>query len=252
MLDLFGMRHTLIQFRVLLLTLILLLESISIISIELSPLINPTPLSSLATPSLLFDLDRYSRNCAVGGSLLGLDGGGLLGLDGVRARYIERGWEKSDCEGVFYVHAEVVENFEKPKLPLLNFRLRRRGNDMGDDNDDGIFLALGLNNHYVGGYYWARSGMGAGSSMDAPGVTFNAEKGQLRWGSQNSNDGKRSEWVEFLKPLDQVQLGIVDSKLLPRLSREMNGEGQITLINVVSAAGVPKGAEPKVVATLTV
>ena len=240
MLDLFGMRHTLIQFRVLLLTLILLFESISIISIELSPLINPTPLSSLATPSLLFDLDRYSRNCAVGG--------GLLGLDCVRARYIERGWEKSDCEGVFYVHAEVVENFEKPKLPLLNFRLR--GNDMGDD-DNGIFLALGLNNHYVGGYYWARSGMGAGSSMDAPGVTFNAEKGQLRWGSQNSNDGKRSEWVEFLKPLNQVQLGIVDPKLLPRLSREMNGEGQINLINVVSAAGVPKGAEPKIVATLT-
>jgi len=27
-----------------------------------------------------------------------------------------------------------------------------------------------LNNHYVGGYYWARAGMGIGAAMEAPGV----------------------------------------------------------------------------------
>jgi hypothetical protein len=164
----------------------LILNTTSILSININP-IPSFPLSSLPSPSLLFHLDKYNRNCAVEED--------LRGLDYVRSRYIERGWDEGDCEGVFYVHAEVVENFEKPVLPLLNFRLSGGGG--GGDCDDGIFLALGLNNHYVGGYYWARSGMGAGSSMEAPGVTFCSEKGQLQWGDQNSNDGKRSEWVEF-------------------------------------------------------
>lgn len=81
---------------------------------------------------------------------------------------------------------------------------------------NGATLVLGINNHHVGSYYWARS-VGMGASMEAPGITFNYLKrgdnrGVLRWEKEggptecNSNDGKRSEWVSFLKLGDQVQL----------------------------------------------
>jgi hypothetical protein len=80
-------------------------------------------------------------------------------------------------------------------------------------------LVLGLNNHHVGSYYWARSA-GAGAAMEAPGIELlvvdddDSSSGgcQLHWASTlgptacNSNDGKRSEWVNFLRPGDQVQL----------------------------------------------
>ncbi len=77
-------------------------------------------------------------------------------------------------------------------------------------------LVLGINNHHVGSYYWARS-VGMGASMEAPGVYFgqshkNSDQGILRWESEggpldcNSNDGKRSEWVNFLRIGDNVQL----------------------------------------------
>ena len=79
-------------------------------------------------------------------------------------------------------------------------------------------LVLGINNHHVGSYYWARS-TGIGASMEAPGVVFDCQdhksthkRGILRWGEEegptkcNSNDGKRSEWVNFLRIGDQVQL----------------------------------------------
>jgi len=76
------------------------------------------------------------------------------------------------------------------------------------------YLCLGLNNHHVGGYYWARSA-GNGSSMEAPGVKFTDrgnDIGLLEWvhldgaHKSNTNDGKRSEWVNFLRTGDQVQL----------------------------------------------
>ena len=77
----------------------------------------------------------------------------------------------------------------------------------------GAELVLGLNNHHVGSYYWARSA-GSGASMEAPGVLFdmNGSSGVLRWEKEggpiecNSNDGKRSEWVNFLRAGDTVQL----------------------------------------------
>jgi hypothetical protein len=83
-------------------------------------------------------------------------------------------------------------------------------------------LVLGINNHHVGSYYWARSA-GMGASMEAPGISFRSSSsnlssleaihgGILCWeGNQgprdcNSNDGKRSEWVNFLRKGDTIQL----------------------------------------------
>ena len=102
----------------------------------------------------------------------------------------------------------------------------------------------------------------------------------MKWGELNSNDGKRSEWVEFLKPGDQVrrsedrseatmvfcstiannnllssslrssqvQLCVGDSKELKAVMDAVGGGGDVT---VVSGKDVPKGAEPRVVAALT-
>ena len=123
---------------------------------------------------------------------------------------------------------------------------------------DGARLVLGLANHHVGSYYWARSA-GAGSSMDAIGVKFTddgtgSDKGILCWEDEggfiasNSNDGKRSEWCNFLRPGDQVQL-------VPRNDRT-GSSGEIALMTFlerfghvygVSAEGRPMGSEPKVV-----
>lgn len=66
----------------------------------------------------------------------------------------------------------------------------------------GAYLGIGLANHHVGGYYWAR-GMGMGASLPAHGVLFNGTSGELYWKkrgpgldatetteeSSNSNDG---------------------------------------------------------------
>ena len=121
---------------------------------------------------------------------------------------------------------------------------------------DGARLVLGLANHHVGSYYWARSA-GAGSSMDAIGVKFTddgtgSDKGILCWEDEggfiasNSNDGKRSEWCNFLRPGDTVQLvptGVSadgEEALMTFLERFGHVYG-------VSAEGRPMGSEPKVV-----
>ncbi|EOD37740.1 hypothetical protein EMIHUDRAFT_251966 [Emiliania huxleyi CCMP1516] len=71
----------------------------------------------------------------------------------------------------------------------------------------GAFLGLGVNNHYTGGYYWGRSS-GPGAAMPAPGVrvAVGAAGSVALLRVANSNDGKRSEWCEFLAPGDQCQL----------------------------------------------
>jgi hypothetical protein len=108
-------------------------------------------------------------------------------------------------------------------------------------------LVLGLNNHHVGSYYWARSA-GTGASMEAPGIQL--EGGNcLCWKSSNlhccnSNDGKRSEWVNFLAPGDQVQLVPYLSALWEQIdfySLHMNR------VFGVSMQGRPLGSEPRVV-----
>mmetsp|Transcript_16371 Transcript_16371/g.33613 ORF Transcript_16371/g.33613 Transcript_16371/m.33613 type:complete len:325 (-) Transcript_16371:231-1205(-) len=150
-------------------------------------------------------------------------------------------------------------------------------------------LVLGLNNHHVGSYYWARSA-GAGSSMEAPGVWFGhgsrntdscesenkvksrcSRGGILRWLDDggptlcNSNDGKRSEWVNFLRKGDTVQLVPTDGqdaimqfvkryceKMIDRIvpMKDMNDSGNdsssIRFFGI-SSEGRPLGSEPVVV-----
>lgn len=107
-------------------------------------------------------------------------------------------------------------------------------------------LVLGLNNHHVGSYYWARSA-GSGASMDAPGVMCTND-GILCWESNggpiecNSNDGKRSEWVNFLRPGDNVQLLPLDAE--DALFHFVNKHGRVF---GVSSKGRPMGSEPQVV-----
>uniref|UniRef100_A0A7S1BTC1 Uncharacterized protein n=2 Tax=Corethron hystrix TaxID=216773 RepID=A0A7S1BTC1_9STRA len=123
------------------------------------------------------------------------------------------------------------------------------------------YPCLGLNNHHVGPYYWARSA-GAGSAMEAPGVVFgdgnyygdgHADgKGTLSWRKRggNTNDGKRSEWVQFLQKGDGVQFVPYDpSDVIERFMRKFDFMGEQKCVRVfgVSGEGRPLGAEPFVV-----
>lgn len=110
-----------------------------------------------------------------------------------------------------------------------------------------VKLVLGLNNHHVGSYYWARSA-GAGAAMDAPGIVVD-ERGIVRWQSKegpidcNSNDGKRSEWVNFLRTGDTVQLLPEDAEAaIHQFARQGRVYG-------ISSQGRPLGSEPEVVCT---
>jgi hypothetical protein len=112
-------------------------------------------------------------------------------------------------------------------------------------------LVLGLNNHHVGSYYWARAS-GAGAAMEAPGIFLDArnpERGILRWASPlgptdcNSNDGKRSEWVNFLRKRDTVQLLPADAEAAVHIFANKERVYGIT------SKGRPLGSEPEVVCT---
>jgi hypothetical protein len=127
----------------------------------------------------------------------------------------------------------------------------------GTDNDPPAKLVLGLNNHHVGSYYWARSA-GAGASMEAPGVSFECSKsdnsrGLLRWLDEggpiccNSNDGKRSEWVNFLRVGDTVQLVPSNGQEAMVRMSDMFGSSGKTRIYGISAKGRPMGSEPEVI-----
>ena len=138
---------------------------------------------------------------------------------------------------VDYHHPTTETNHRKHNDANTNTKIH--DNDNGhDDDDDNIdtgasslfYLGIGLANHLVGGYYWAR-GMGIGASLPAHGVVFSETTSALYWTkrttttttttdtnprrikegptteeSSNSNDGKRSEWADFVQVNDTVQL----------------------------------------------
>ena len=110
----------------------------------------------------------------------------------------------------------------------------------------GSFVGLGLNNHFTGGYYWGRAS-GPGAAMPAPGVELAFAKGAKPLLSllrvDNSNDGKRSEWCEFLRKGDQLQI-------VPQSPSGMLTTGPFDVLVGVrrQGDGVPPGAEPIVVA----
>mmetsp|Transcript_33550 Transcript_33550/g.98856 ORF Transcript_33550/g.98856 Transcript_33550/m.98856 type:complete len:272 (-) Transcript_33550:726-1541(-) len=164
--------------------------------------------------------------------------------------------DKADEAALAYFHASVVrsrsdveddDNFRAETfLAELDLPLSLCGSD-------GARLVLGLNNHHVGSYYWARSA-GAGSSMDAIGIQFIddtcGDKGVLCWEDEggpiacNSNDGKRSEWCNFLRPSDTVQLVPMGSSGEDALVAFLEKFG---CIYGVSSEGRPMGSEPEVV-----
>ena len=129
--------------------------------------------------------------------------------------------------------------------------------------DGDAHLVLGLNNHHVGSYYWARSA-GAGSSMEAPGVWYgrssnssNNDRGNmggvLRWLDDNgptacnSNDGKRSEWVNFLRKGNTVQLLPSDGQdAILEFHNRYGGRVESRIFGI-SSEGRPMGSEPRVV-----
>jgi len=122
----------------------------------------------------------------------------------------------------------------------------------------GAYLGIGLANHLVGGYYWAR-GLGIGASLPAHGVFLtscndeseNEEYGELYWKkrgpgrnakenteeSSNSNDGKRSEWADFVMVGDTVQL-------VPENTTEVLSYSRFSTLLGVRRIGRPLGADP--------
>jgi hypothetical protein len=114
----------------------------------------------------------------------------------------------------------------------------------------GAYLGIGLANHLVGGYFWAR-GMGIGASLPAHGVLFNDSTEELYWKkrgpgldaketteeSSNSNDGKRSEWADFVTARDTVQL-------VPEDVLQVLRDSQFSTMLGVRRIGRPLGADP--------
>jgi hypothetical protein len=151
--------------------------------------------------------------------------------------------------GLCYIHASVVTPQDDTKNQNAAFlaTLDLLPNVAAE-------LVLGLNNHHVGSYYWARAA-GAGAAMEAPGVVLDAESATLQWESEqgpiacNSNDGKRSEWVNFLRVGDQVQLRPLQLNAQDVLARYANTNLNPTPSRIfgVSSKSRPMGSEPAVV-----
>jgi len=130
----------------------------------------------------------------------------------------------------------------------------------GQNSGFDSYLGIGLANHHVGGYYWAR-GMGIGASLPAHGVHFRESTdgvdgdatGELYWKkrysglnafetteeSSNSNDGKRSEWADFLMVNDTVQL-------VPESATKYLADSSFPLLFGVRRIGRPLGSDPVV------
>lgn len=174
-------------------------------------------LCDLPTPALVVDLTLLRQRRVALGPLLG---------EGASAPDVE-----SSLRDALYLHSSVLPAAERPSpRHLARLDVRR------DAIDDGCFLGLGLNNHLTGGYYWGRCS-GPGAAMPAPGVGIDAAADVWLTRESNSNDGKRSEWAEFLRAGDQVQL-------VPGSACRALAAG--TALIGVRRDGVPPGAEPRV------
>lgn len=214
-------------------------------------------LGKLPTPSLLLELslmEKYlqetNAECSVEDFLANpkiIDGTALL----------------DDC-GPLYVHTRVTSTEKRDAVVAQ----QGSGKSLSVCDVDtsiesvapaGAYLGLGLANHHVGGYYWARS-MGIGSSLPAHGIHFqqsdkNPLHGELYWKkrgpgdpaetteeSSNSNDGKRSEWADFLTVGDTVQL--VPNNVLSIFINEQPSAHQFNVLLGIRRAGRPLGADP--------
>lgn len=144
-----------------------------------------------------------------------------------------------------YIHCQVTRGKDHVKDPVAFLAQL----DVPTNLQDVTQLVLGLNNHHVGSYYWARSA-GAGAAMEAPGVMITSSS-VMQWQKEegyiacNSNDGKRSEWVNFLRKGDMVQLLLLSSRVT--ISDKEAAIIQGLPVFGVSYKGRPLGSEPEVV-----
>ena len=119
----------------------------------------------------------------------------------------------------------------------------------------GCYLALGLNNGFDASYFWARA-LGQGARRQAPGVGVRAAadgRAEFMWLSEadalaaglkpQTPDGKYSEWAEFLRAGDEVDLVPFD----PAAALGAFGGALVG----VRRSGRPPGAEPVVEGTIT-
>ena len=215
-------------------------------------------LSDLPTPTLLIELSLAES--ALNNTSMTLD-------DYLRS--CETNDETATIDGSVFVHTKIMDTSVRDRInqergsgksPVIG-----RVDALSQDHvPGGAFLGIGLSNHHVGGYYWAR-GMGIGASLEAHGVSFrNAADahdlgGELYWTkreedstiqdgsgvlrgattdeSSNSNDGKRSEWADFLVRGDTVQL-------IPYNATTVLRESAFERILGVRRMGRPLGADP--------
>lgn len=162
-------------------------------------------------------------------------------------------------DGSLFVHTKVTSTEARDKISrdIGSGKSTEIGNvDVPASSlPGGAFLGIGLANHHVGGYYWAR-GMGMGASLPAHGVEFgpaSEDEGLLFWRkrgpgsnaketteeSSNSNDGKRSEWADFLSTGDTVQL-------VPKSCPKALTSSPFETLVGVRRIGRPLGADPVV------
>ena len=118
-----------------------------------------------------------------------------------------------------FVHARVAELEPAPGL------LARLDCTLEQCGGSGT-LALGLNNDFGdAAYYWARAA-GKGASMPTPRVSLEELDGFValrRNTNDNTNDGKRSEWVNFLRVGGEVDILPDDRRR--RCARRRRGVG---------------------------
>ena len=132
----------------------------------------------------------------------------------------------------------VTGDVQRTVLARLDVELEHAGGEEA-------YVGLGLNNHFTGGYYWGRAS-GPGAAMPAPGVELKSFDGAQESPTAcvvrvaNSNDGKRSEWCEFLRSGDQLQL--VPAGTPPSMLANLPFEVLVGCRR--SGEGVPPGAEP--------
>jgi hypothetical protein len=215
--------------RLCLLTLAALAEGVAL---SVGSVRRGTMLCDVPSPTLLLD-------CSTARQREGLDGAALDAAlaSGVLAQLTD----------LVYVHTRVMRGRD-PSAGAVG-STTRSGTDVpvevelavldatAEQCGEEAYVGLGMNNHYTGGYYWGRSS-GPGAAMEAPGMRLVADDAGalrlLRVG--NSNDGKRSEWCEFLRRGDTLQLVVAPSRL----------SAFDMLIGVCRDGdrGVPKGAEP--------
>ena len=217
-------------------------------------------LSDLPTPCLLLEMS------------LAESAAGEVGLDtALRRRTSE---VDITFDGAIFIHTTVTDTTERDQITKTLGSGKSSVICKVDTNPDqipgGAYLGIGLANHHVGGYYWAR-GMGIGASLPAHGIEFGSSSsssssllsmsndnkgtcsgdGQLFWRKrgpgvdaketteESSNDGKRSEWADFLSVGDRVELVPNDAMAVLRKS-------PFQVLFGVRRQGRPLGADPMV------